>query len=192
MKRTIIIIWLLLCASAYAVPMSPSEQITVSTQSIFNCGAYGEPDSVRIIVYRNGAEVFDDWFNSADDQAASLNGMLVFTDQFQDIDGAGGTGHYEVCAGAYDDDSTLYTWYARDVQIGLLDTTNAIIGEARDILDTLQNQDDWIAKEATVQIIDDSLDAWDDDIAEIKPILDTLQNQDDWIAQQATAKPPSR
>lgn len=41
------------------------------------------------------------------------------------------------------------------------DGSPATRGEINDILDTLQNQDDWVAKEATVQIIDDTLDLYD-------------------------------
>lgn len=68
-----------------------------------------------------------------------------------------------------------------------------LIRQVKQSLDSLQSQDGWVAKEATVQIIDDTLDAWDDDIALLNPIrdtvngiIDTTQNQDGWIATAAS------
>ena len=55
------------------------------------------PDSVRILVYFEGAEVFDAWFNTGDAQCFAGEGSdIVFTDQYADIDNDEGSGTYYI------------------------------------------------------------------------------------------------
>jgi len=93
--------------------------ITIASRAVDDTGTYVTPDSVRIVVYREGVEAFDAWFNSADGQCSALNNQLVFFDAFGDIDGDAGTGIYQVSANFYkgDDEYWINTWYE------LVDTT---------------------------------------------------------------------
>ena len=62
----------------------PVDEITISGRTLDSSGFYITPDSVRIVLYLDGAELSDAWYNSTDAQAAALNDMLVFTDQVKD------------------------------------------------------------------------------------------------------------
>ena len=188
MKKIIIIFTLLLMAGSVSpIAIKPATEITLSSRTIYNDGNLAAPDSVRIQVFLSGAELFDAWYNSADGEAAEIDDWLIFTDQLQDIDGAGGLGHYQILARAYDKDSTLYTPFIYNFEVGTADTIDAII-------DTLQNQDDWIATEVTALKALDSLadvldsletqSVWIQD--SLYAILDSLQNQDNWIAKEAS------
>jgi len=109
-----------------------------------------------------------------------------FVDQIQDIDGAGGNFELGIEVTLFCEGYPTSTHFCVQV-IG--DSLNADLAEVSDILDTLQNQDNWVAKEATVQIIDDTLDLydtrWDFVMDTTQGIIDTLQNQDNWIATSA-------
>ncbi len=100
-----------------AGPILPATTIDIPTLTV-NSVATETPDSIRITTYKGGAEVFDGWFNSGDAQAYVNNDWLVFSDQFQNIDGAGGAGQYTVVAQAYDADSALYTPYLYSFTVG--------------------------------------------------------------------------
>jgi hypothetical protein len=131
-----------------ATSLRPSDQVTVLSRTIYNDGNLALPDSVRIQVFRNGAELTDAWYNAGDTEADSVDGWLVFTDQLQDIDGAGGDGHYLIIGRAYDADSALYTPWIYSLDIGLFESVE-------DIEDSLQNQAGWVAREATVNGLND-------------------------------------
>ena len=61
------------------------------------------PDSVRILVYFEGAEVFDAWFNTGDAQCFAGEGNdIIFTDQYGDIDADQGAGTYYIRSQFYD------------------------------------------------------------------------------------------
>ena len=113
----------LLCAAiAYGGAIIPTTEITLGPiQSVYQDGNTAVPDSMRVSVFRNGAQSSNGWFNSTDPQCAiwSTN-WLLFTDVFQDIDGAGGNGHYSVMVMAYDADSTLYTPYYWSFEVGIM------------------------------------------------------------------------
>ncbi len=133
-----ILVCLLLPAAAFGVSVQPGDQVTIPARTIYNDGNLALPDSVRVHVFHEGSEVFDGWYNDADIEAFTNDGWLIFSDQLQDIDGPGGTGHYLVLARAYDNDSSLYTPFLYHFEVGLTDTIFAII-------DTLQNHDDWVS-----------------------------------------------
>jgi hypothetical protein len=117
---------------------------------------------VRIAVYRDGVEEYDDWYNSGDAQCSAINDMLVFSDAFGDIDGDAGDGLYEVMAGFFKDAGDLYYWKTMWVYLGV-DMNE--LAEVRD-----------------------SIEAWDDNIAAIAEILDSLQSQDDWVSALTAAE----
>lgn len=97
--------------------IKPADQVTISGVSLDSSGFDLTPDSVRILVYRDGLEQHDAWYNQADSQCWSVNGRLVFSDLFGDIDSSGGPGIYEVMAGFYA--KALYTWKTLWIQTGL-------------------------------------------------------------------------
>ncbi len=142
---------LLMPLSSVAASIQPGDQVTIPSRTIYNDGNLAEPDSVRIHVFYGGSEVFDSWFNSADAEAFTNDGWMIFADQFGDIDGAGGAGPYLILARAYDADSSLYTPFVYHFQIGLTDSVYAII-------DTLQNHDDWVSSLSEVDRIGIDLD----------------------------------
>ena len=133
-----ILVCLLLPAAAFGVSVQPGDQVTIPARTIYNDGNLALPDSVRVHVFHEGSEVFDGWYNDADIEAFTNDGWLIFSDQLQDIDGPGGSGHYLVLARAYDNDSSLYTPFLYHFEVGLTDTIFAIVG-------TLQNHDDWVS-----------------------------------------------
>ncbi len=193
MKKLFIFLYVLILATgALGTSIRPADQITIATRTIYNDGNVAQPDSIRIQVLRNGTELSDAWYNTADAECSANGGWLIFTDQLQDIDGAGGDGHYVILGRAYDLDSSLYTPWVYNFDVGIwtsvdniedslesqdgwvgtsanqtviIDTTNAII-------DSLQSQDGWVATATNLTLAIDSINA----------ILDTVQNQDDWIA----------
>lgn len=121
---------LIFMRAANAVDILVTDQITISTQTLQIGGTTEVPDSIYLTVLRNGASVSTGWYEAADAQATAVGNWLVFSDQFQDIDGAGGDGHYLVIAEAYDKDSTIYTPFFLHVEIGIdrFDyTTNQVI-----------------------------------------------------------------
>lgn len=111
MKQLIILllVWTLVSTSVNASSLRPTDQITAVGRTIYNSGGVAQPDSIRIQVFRNGTELWDNWYNTGDAECSAIDGWLVFTDQLQDIDGAGGDGHYIILVRAYDADSALYT-----------------------------------------------------------------------------------
>lgn len=114
-------LFLLLMLGAVAsgqIFLTTSDEITMSGHTLDSSGFYVTADSMRIVTYLDGAEMFDAWFNTADAQCSGINGMLVFTDAFGDIDGAGGNGLYELKAGWFEDDGDLYNWKTLWVYIG--------------------------------------------------------------------------
>jgi len=117
------------------IHLTTADEITISGRTLDSSGFYATPDSVRIVVYRDGAEEFDAWYNSGDAECAALNDMLVFTDAFGDIDDDAGDGLYEVMAGFFLDAGDLYYWKTIWVYVGV------DMGEIADILDTLQLYD---------------------------------------------------
>jgi len=121
MKRMTLtaLVWLVAFSLAGGDCIAPADEITLIARTIYNDGNLAAPDSVRVIVTLDGTELTDAWYNSADAQCNSANDALVFVDQLQDIDGAGGDGVYSVEIGAYDKDSTLYTWYYHTYTVGI-------------------------------------------------------------------------
>jgi len=164
--------WMLLAAlashvlptiSSAQIYLTTSDEITISGRCLDSSGFHITPDSVRIIVYRDGSECHDAWYNSADVQCAALNDMLVFTDAFGDIDADSGNGLYEVMAGFFEDNGDLYNWKTLWVYLGV---DMAELGK-----------------------VNDSIEAWDDEVAQINnlvdslyAVLDSLQSQDDWVS----------
>lgn len=138
------------------IHLTATDEITVAGYCLDSAGFYIQPDSVRVAVYRDGLEQHDAWYNAADQQCALVNGALVFSDQFGDIDNDAGDGLYQVMAGFYEHDCALYRWQSLWVYLGV------------DI--------------AQLNLVYDSITAWYDDIAQIAAIHDSLQSQDDWVS----------
>ncbi len=106
---------------ALADNISPSDTVTLVGRTLLSDGGNAQPDSIRIMVYRAGSQVYDTWFNSSDAECYSTDNALVFFDAFSDIDGTGGDGHYTVEVGAYGGGEDIYTYWYYDFTIGGLD-----------------------------------------------------------------------
>jgi hypothetical protein len=120
MKRLVILFMVMLTSAAWGQTyIVTTDEITISGRTLDSSGFYVTPDSVRIVVYRDGVEEHDAWYNSADVQCAAINDMLVFTDAFADLDDDAGEGMYEVMAGFFEDDGDLYNWKTLWVQLGV-------------------------------------------------------------------------
>jgi hypothetical protein len=123
MKR---LLWFLLVTPIIVgATIRPSDPVTVATRTIYNDGNLGVPDSVDIVVFKDGAVVFASWFNSGDAECSVDSSWLIFTDQLQDIDGSGGNGHYLIIGRAYDFDSTLYTPWVYSFDVGLFEAIDS-------------------------------------------------------------------
>jgi len=94
------------------------------------------PDSVRILVYFDGAEVYDAWYNTGDAQcAAGAGNDIVFFDQYGDIDADQGNGCYYVRAQFYAKDEELYHKADHYFELGLFgDTAQVNVAEAGDAM----------------------------------------------------------
>ena len=123
MKIATILALLIVAIWAYSswaqIHITTTDEITISGRTLDSSGFYTTPDSLRLVVYRDGVEEHDAWYNSADDQCAAINDMLVFTDAFGDIDDDAGDGLYEVMAGFFEDDGDLYHWKTLWVYLGV-------------------------------------------------------------------------
>jgi hypothetical protein len=138
MKKYVVLILLFLVIQAISgVVLKPTDQITCAARTIYNDGNLALPDSVRIQVFKNGSELSDNWYNSSDAEASAVDDWLLFTDQFQDIDGNGGEGQYIVLCRGYDKDSTLYTPFIYNFQVGL-DVNIAAISNDSAAADSLE------------------------------------------------------
>ena len=128
-------------ATRGAIIIKPADQVTISGVSLDSSGFDLTPDSVRILVYRDGLEQHDAWYNPADSQCWSVNGQLIFSDLFGDIDSSGGPGIYEVTAGFYA--NALYTWKTLWIQTGLppavdlisIETDSSLVDSLKGLLD---------------------------------------------------------
>jgi hypothetical protein len=174
-------------SSAQATPIMPSDQITLAGRTIYNDGNLAIPDSLRIQTFKDGSEVYDDWHNSGDATTSAIDDWLVFVDQFQDIDGAGGNGHYLVMVRAYDDDSSLYTPFIYNFQSGLNETVynmqdslHLIVDSLMAALDSLQSQDDWVSSLGVSDNIGINLD-------DINGTLDATEIGDDALTSEKVA-----
>ncbi|RKX22971.1 MAG: hypothetical protein DRP45_10985, partial [Candidatus Zixiibacteriota bacterium] len=135
-----VILTLLPAVASSQIHMTTFDEITVSGRCLDSSGFCITPDSVRVVVYRDGVEEHDSWYNSSDAECAVLNDMLVFTDTFGDIDDNAGDGLYEVMAGFFENDVALYHWKTLWVYLGVdmgdlaacVDTINAIIDTLQD------------------------------------------------------------
>jgi hypothetical protein len=159
----LLMIFVLLPLSGFCqMYLTTTDQITISGRTLDSSGFYTTPDSVRIVVYHDGAEEYDVWYNSADAQCSAINDMLVFNSSFGDIDNDAGDGLYEVMAGFFKDAGDLYYWKTIWMYLGVD-----------------MNQ---------LAEVKDSIEAWDDNIAAIPEILDSLQSQDDWVSTLTAAQ----
>jgi hypothetical protein len=117
---TILIITIISLSDAGAqIFLTTADEITLSGRCLDSSGFHCTPDSVRIVVYLDGIEQHDAWYNAADAQCSQINNMLVFTDAFGDIDNDAGDGLYEVMAGYFVDDGDLYNWKTLWVYLGV-------------------------------------------------------------------------
>lgn len=177
-----VLICLLWSGGLRAGSVRPADQITIATRTIYNDGNLAAPDSIRIQVFRNGSELTDAWYNSGDAECSLVDGWLIFTDQLQDIDGAGGNGLYIILGRAYDKDSTLYTPWVYNFDVGLW-------GSVDNMEDTLEAYDTAGRFQSDIREALDSLQTYDDAgkfQADIQEILDTLQSHDNWVAKETT------
>ncbi len=164
----LIIVLLYIAGIAHATAIGPTEQVTLAGRTVYRDGNLAEPDSIRIQVFRNGSELFDGWYQSGDPGITANDGWLIFSDQFQDIDGTGGEGQYLVLVRAYDADSSLYTPSVYNFQVGLRNDLADALDSLAMLLDSARSQDDWIS----------SLTADDNIGVDLNNIIGTLDNSE--------------
>ncbi len=155
MKRIVLAALLFFISSASAqIHIDSDDIVTLSGRTLDSSGFYIAPDSVRLVVYRNGSEEHDAWYNASDAECSTINDMLVFADAFGDIDNDAGDGLYEIMAGFFEDNGDLYLWKTLWVYLGVdLDSMQTNLQAA---LDSLQAHDDWVARQSEVG----NLDGW--------------------------------
>ena len=133
---------LLVASSATAqIHITVDDRITISGFGLDSAGVQQTPDSVRVVVLRNGIEQHDVWYEAADDQCSSLNGGLTFSDAFGDLDNDAGVGLYEIRAGYYLHDDELYDWQTLWVYLGV--DLAAIEDTVQGIKDLLDGRESW-------------------------------------------------
>jgi len=136
------------------------------------------PDSIRIVVSDSAqTELFDAWFEDADDQATLNGDVITFSDQWEDINGAASVGVFSIMVTIASDaqnDIDLFSNYnytLRGVTAGVEQTFNdlAIIKDttqgSKDLLDdrenwTLAGRDaigDTIQRAASVLVVTDNI-----------------------------------
>ncbi len=172
---TIILILFLTALNSWGqLHLTTADEISLSGRCLDSSGFYISPDSVRLVVYHDGAEEFDSWYDSSDAQCSMINEMLVFTETLADIDNDSGDGLYEVMAGFFEDDGDLYNWKSLWVYIGVdMSDLASIESKVDSCLDSLRNLNDWVAHQTTV---DSGYFLADTIHSAIDTIIDSLHN----------------
>ncbi len=131
-KLFILFAILILCSLAVqADNIYPTTDVTFIVQTVNLDGTLALPDSMQVVTYKEGTSLFSAWYNSGDAECSASGTFLIFHDQFQDIDGAGGDGQYMIIVSAYDFAATLYTTHYFNYTVGLIDS--AIYAEVANI-----------------------------------------------------------
>ena len=206
MKRLFMIVaFCLLASQTWAVGVynnsgtEGADSITIPFYALDSAGNMvdlASGDSIFVqFHYPEGAMAFED---SGSYDGTGLDGSLVsndfsgqtmyyYSDAVADIDGTAEQGVYTYAIFVKDlTSAAITTPHYGTFQLVTETDFHTTLEYIKDALDSLQAQDGWIAKEATVQIIDDTIDLYDGRWDENAAILDTLQNHDDWVAKEAT------
>lgn len=97
--------WTILILLAISVPVMAEDFEVTEAQYVVITGNVSDtlgrtritPDSMRIVVTDSaGTELFDAWFESADDQCKLNGNVIVFIDQWEDINGAASIGIFNI------------------------------------------------------------------------------------------------
>ena len=133
--------------------------------------ALGAGDSVYVMVWEpNGAEAFRDSMagNDASITAGTWEDFAggqtySYKEAVSTLDGTGTPliGVYKVAVTVDDISENLTATYMSEFQLIESAPLSTLYDELQDILDTLQNHDNWVALEASVQILRDSLELYD-------------------------------
>jgi len=142
MRTRAFLVSILLASGATAqIHLATDDPITISGYGLDSAGVQQTPDSVRVIVCHDGAEQHDAWYDQSDAQCTPLNGGLTFYDMFGDIDNDAGPGLYEVRAGFFLHDDSLYDWRSLWVYIGV--DPAAVADTVQGIKDLLDARETW-------------------------------------------------
>lgn len=142
--------------------------------------AIADGDSVHLIVwYPGGAVAFQDSgaYNDADITVQTRHGISWYSWQAQvsDLDGTPTEGTYKYHLSIHDKTSAaLWTTFTGSFQLYATADFDVTMDEIAATLDTLQNQDDWMAHQSTSDSLYDSL----------LIVLDSLEALEAWIAHQ--------
>lgn len=175
-------LWTFLVVLALSVPALAEDFVVTEAQYIVISGNTSDtlgramitPDSIRIVVTDSaGTELFDAWFESADAQCALNGDIITFFDQWEDINGAASVGVFSIVATiASDADNNIDVYHNQNYTLrGVVTTTEAtyadivtiladvllLLDTVNAIIDTQQNQDNWIAKEASLLTASDNI-----------------------------------
>lgn len=192
MKRILLFLILLpIVANANIVNNSgttPADSISIPFYALDSTGdvtVMASGDYVILTVfYPSGAEAYQDSIaydnakiTSSAIDAAGYNGtMYSYKAPVADIDGTPVQGLYSYVLLVVDESSAAIGTPHRG-HFNLLTETdfNTSVEYIKDVLDTLQNHDNWVATTAKQTLIIDTVNG----------VMDTLQTQDDWIAKAA-------
>lgn len=141
MRLLVILVSLLMVSSTAAqIHLTVDDPITISGYGLDSSGIQQTPDSVRVVVCHDGAEQHDAWYDPSDAQCVAFNGGLTFYDMFGDLDNDAGPGLYEVRAGFFLHDDSLYDWRSLWVYIGVdLAAVEDTVLEIKDLLDARES-----------------------------------------------------
>jgi phosphotransferase system HPr-like phosphotransfer protein len=228
MRHVLLFIAMLLCpalaSAGGTIIVTQTQYVVVSGNCADTLGRTRlTPDSIRIVVTDSaGTELHDAWYEDADAQAVLNGDVLTFTDQWQDINGAATTGVFSLMVTIASDaqgnvdvyDNYAYTVISPDYSvedvhdyakatldsIQAWDAANGVTNDIQAILDTVRNQDGWIAQQSTVTggvaLSAAAVDAiWNDDSAGhntagsygqvLEDVLDSAWSHDGWVGQEA-------
>ncbi len=178
------ILWLLLIAVALIIPSNsyagiynnsgttPEDSIAFTFQFLDSLGqavAGAADDSVYILVfYPGGEEAFRDSMvytdaNVVEELWEDLAGGDQYSLQYSvsEIDGSGLEGTYKVVVTANDNSLTLNSSFHYEFQLYATNnystTLDFLVDSLQGVIDSLQNQDNWVAKEVSLLITSDNI-----------------------------------
>jgi len=127
MKKIIIFTMLLLIAYGVQVQgnhVKTTDYFMISASVLDSAGeAEQHAESVHVMTYFKGFECIDAWYLAADAQCQTINGELMFFDQYGDLDADSGDGAYYIRYAFIDSNGALYHKGNHHFRLGLFGDT---------------------------------------------------------------------
>jgi len=170
---TLLLLPLGVCATDFGV-VSTSDYLRFPVMAVDSAGIEQASDSGHVLVWfegeasANSASYTNRWTNAGagssyvDSVRYADHTYYYFVDQVTDLDNDEGSGVYSGMVVLYTDGEPYPNRFTFTLAGDELADYWAEVARVGDSIDAY---DGWVAKEATVQIIDDLVDTWDDNIA---------------------------